>query len=240
MKYYIIFISLFLISCSSDNETTPNVIPDLDRITTTDASGNILKVIDFERNYNKSNRLSKIIENGTFIKTLNYDKNENRVNSISINDGTEIFYTYGNFFDDIIMSEQKINGLLSTTHYYTNDVSRLIKDIKYENNKLVCEINYSYTNTKDGYEIEISNNCLSENLIITHESTVNPLFFVYDWQLFGISGESLKNVHSIKNAKTNSLIEYTYEYNKWDYPIKQNKYIDGVLTNIKFFEYDIR
>ncbi|WP_298239481.1 hypothetical protein [uncultured Algibacter sp.] len=237
MKYYFLFFLLFILSCDSDDNSSTFKNTFVDRITTTDANGNVEKVIDYIYDINDLKEISETNSNGeTFISTLNYD-NEGEVTSISFNDGTEVFYNYGLFYGNLIESTIEINGT-TIKHRYDYDQLQLISDKKYENDVLVCEINYTY----DGLTINSTNSCTSESLIIERDqTTVSPLVTVYNYQLLNINNIGSRNITSILNIDTNEFTEFIYnEFNDRNLVLNKKKYVNGELTNIIEYEYDLR
>ncbi|MBC8882568.1 hypothetical protein H9X57_01600 [Flavobacterium piscinae] len=209
----------------------------MDRITTKDSSGNILNVIDYEYDINDLKIITETNSNGEiFTSTLNYNS-EGKVTSITYSNGTEIFYSYGFFDDNLIGSEIKVNGTIIKHRYYY-DQMQLISDKIYENDILICEINYTY----DGFTINVSNNCTSENFIIEQDGTsISPLASAYDYQLLNINNLGSRNFKSILNVNTNQFTTYVYdEYNERNLVLNKRMYINGELINIIIYDYDLR
>jgi hypothetical protein len=241
MKYHFLFFLFFFLSCDSNDNSSTFKNTFVDRITTTDANGKVEKVIDYIYDINDLKKISETNSNGkTITRTLKYST-EGEVTSISFSDGTEVFYTYGMFYGNIIESEIVINGI-TIKHRYDYDQLELISDKKYENDILVCKIDYKY----DGFIVNASNSCSSENLIIKRDgTTVSPLVTVYNHQLLEINdvGSDMgpRNITSILNINTNELTEFVFnEFNDRNLVLNKKKYVNGKLTNIITYEYDLR
>jgi hypothetical protein len=237
MKYYSLILFLLLCSCSKEDNSQTFINTLLDRITTKDSNGNILKVIDYEYDINDLTKITETNSNGEiFTSTLNYN-NEGEVTSITYSNGTEVFYTYGFFYGNLIESEIQVNGI-TTKHHYEYDQLQLISDKKYENDILVCEIDYTY----NGLTINVYNNCSSKNLVIEQDgTTISPLVTVYNYQLLNINNLGSRNFTSILNVDTNQFTSYIYdEYNNRNLVLNKKMYIDGELTNVITYEYDLR
>lgn len=237
MKYYSLIFILLLFSCSKDDNSQTYINTLLDRTTIKNADGTIVKTTDYEYSINDIKKITETNSNGQiFTSTLNYN-NEGKVTSISYSDGTEVFYTYSFFSDNIIESVIQANGTI-TKHRYSYDQVQVISDKKYENDIFVCETNYIY----DGFTINVFNNCTAENLVIQQDgTTISPLATVYEYQLLNLNNLGSRNFTSILNVNTNQHTTYVYdEYNDRNLVLNKKMYVNGVLTNTITYEYDLR
>jgi len=251
MKHYLlVLVTLFLLSCNSNDEVLENSNQDLTNtqktflpitLTSSDQTTHFV--------YDEQNRLISYQENATdnfYSKKYTIHYKNNLVEKVFLNYESQDHYSYTNEYsfkyntDEVIITNnfKDINDYsVKQTNSIKIDKSNFLKTghgilAIYDNKKNLTEVIHNNLDTKHTFD--------NKNAIFKNVNT--PQWLLYSILQLGIhrTNNPIKIEYNQTNLNESNTSSITYEYNSEGYPIKRYSTEDDYLTTETEIEYIIK